>query len=88
MKQKRQDTALNYSTKLSGFILETMGNDTKNLRKNTFQKNRAVSEGNELQELETTSVQQTTIVVQRIENPRRKEPPETINIIYKKQSKK
>ena len=28
LKQKRQDTALNYSTKLSGFILETMGNET------------------------------------------------------------
>jgi hypothetical protein len=62
-----------------------MGNDTKNLRKNTFQKNRAVSEGNELQELETTSVQKTTIVVQRIENPKRKEPQKQyINIIYKK----
>jgi len=37
--------------------------------------------------LETTSVQKTTIVVQRIENPRRKEPPETINIIYKNSPK-
>jgi hypothetical protein len=46
--------------------------------KNTFQKNRAVSEGNEFQELETTSVQKSMVAVQRIESPRKKDPPETI----------
>jgi hypothetical protein len=43
--------------------------------------------------LETTSVHKTTLAVQRIESPRRKEPPEETKsnkykIICKKQSKK
>ena len=44
----------------------------------TKSKKRAISEGDELEELETTSVQESIIAVQRIESPRKKEPAETI----------
>ena len=41
-------------------------------------KNRAVSEGNEFEELETTSFHESTILVQRNGSPGKGEPPETI----------
>ena len=58
----------NYSAKLSRFILETMCWNIKPKEKHS-PKNRAISEGNEFQELETKSVQKSIIAVQRVESP-------------------
>ena len=47
-------------------------------RKNKFQKKNTISEGDELEELDTTWVQESIIAVQKIESPRKKEPTEII----------
>ena len=61
--------------------------------KNTFQKNRAVSEGDEFQELETTSVQKSTGCGSKNWEAQKKGPPRNnirsyVIIHIKKQSKK